>query len=191
MEVKPAFAHVYWIMSMFSRHFHEISMKKPGIHWKMRQVHRSSTAGNKYIKQWIGFKYCFLGDDLAYFLQFSNCMYSNGNLLYLVDVQIVSLTPSDTPLTIREGTTREVRCVVNSNALPVPTINWYLGSTNITYITGADATSFNLTGNRTDNTKTLQCKASNNNKPPKAAITTLNVECKCLLTLFWDKHKLK
>lgn len=85
---------------------------------------------------------------------------------------------SDNPLILREGKRREVRCVVNSNAVPAPTITWYLGSTNITSIAGADTTSITPMGNRADNTKTLQCRATNNNKPPKIASTVLNVECK-------------
>ena len=90
----------------------------------------------------------------------------------------MSLVPSDNPLTIREGTQIEVRCVVNSNAYPAPTITWYLGSTNITSTTSINKTSIILTGNRQDNNKTLNCSATNNNKPPKTVVTTLNVECK-------------
>lgn len=85
---------------------------------------------------------------------------------------------SDNPLILREGKRREVRCVVNSNAVPAPTITWYLGSTNITSIAGTDTTSITLMGNRADNAKTLQCRATNNNKPQKIASTVLNVECK-------------
>lgn len=97
---------------------------------------------------------------------------------FTVNVRNVSLIPSDNPLAIKEGTQREVRCVVNSNAVPAPTITWYLGSTNITYVAGTDTTFITLTGTRTDNMKTLQCRAINNNKSPKTASTTLNVECK-------------
>lgn len=85
---------------------------------------------------------------------------------------------SDNPLILREGKRREVRCVVNSNAVPAPTITWYLGSTNITSIAGTDTTSITLMGSRADNAKTLQCRATNNNKPQKIASTVLNVECK-------------
>lgn len=85
---------------------------------------------------------------------------------------------SDNPLTLREGKRREVRCVVNSNAVPAPTITWYLGSTNITSIAGTDTTSITLMGDRADNTKTLQCRATNNNKPQRIASTVLNVERK-------------
>lgn len=45
MEVQSVLVHVSWTMSMFSRHFHGISMEKPGIHGKKRHVHGSSTAG--------------------------------------------------------------------------------------------------------------------------------------------------
>lgn len=96
----------------------------------------------------------------------------------IVDVNNVSMIPTDNPLTIREGTQREVRCVVNSNAVPAPNITWYLGLTDITNTTGTDKTSINITGNREDNKKTLQCRASNNNKTTRTANTMLNVECK-------------
>lgn len=99
-----------------------------------------------------------------------------------VDVQNVSLMPSDNPFTITEGTQRVVRCVVNENAVPPPTIAWYLESTYIS-IADADKTNYNITGIRADNTKTLQCRAANNEKPAKTANTTLNVECKWVL--FW------
>lgn len=95
-----------------------------------------------------------------------------------VDVFNVSLIPSDNPLTIREGTQKNVRCIVNSNAAPAPTITWYLGSPDITSRAGTNASSITLIGNRTDNGKTLECRASNDNKPLKTARTTLNVECK-------------
>lgn len=100
------------------------------------------------------------------------------SLTNTVDVHNVSLVPSDNPLTIREGTQIEVRCVVNSNAYPAPTISWYLGSTNITSTASINKTSIILTGNRQDNNKTLNCSTTNNNKPPKTVVTTLNVECK-------------
>lgn len=100
-----------------------------------------------------------------------------------VDVHNVSLIPNDNPLTIREGNQTEVRCVVNSNALPAPTITWYLGSTDITNIAGTDTTSITITGNRMNNTNMLICRAENNNKT-KTANTTLNVECK--LCMFYN-----
>lgn len=106
-------------------------------------------------------------------------MYVNLIQYSTVDVQNVSLIPSDNPFTIREGTQRIVRCVVNQNAVPPPTITWYLESTDIT-IADTDNTNFTITGNKADNTKILQCRAANNNKPEKTASTTLNVECKCL-----------
>lgn len=88
------------------------------------------------------------------------------------------MIPDGNELTIREGNQSEVRCNINSNAVPDPTITWYVGSTDITIIAGADTTSIIITGNRTYNTKTLECRATNNDKPTKKASTTLNVECK-------------
>lgn len=88
------------------------------------------------------------------------------------------MIPNVSLLIIKEGTEKEVRCEVNSDAVPAPTITWYVGSANITSMAKTDTTSITVTGNRTDNTKTLQCRATNNNKPPKTASTTLNVECK-------------
>ena len=99
-----------------------------------------------------------------------------------VDVQNVSLIPSDNPLTLAEGVQKMVRCVVNSNAVPAPTITWYLGSTDITNMAGTDVSVIIITGNRNHNNKTLECKATNNNKPSKTDATTLNVECKFLLS---------
>lgn len=96
----------------------------------------------------------------------------------IVDVNNVSMIPTDNPLTIREGTQREVRCVVNSNAVPAPIISWYLDSKDITSRAGTDTTSIIITGNRTDNTKMIECRATNNNKFPKTASTILNIECK-------------
>nr|XP_034300633.1 B-cell receptor CD22 [Crassostrea gigas] len=93
-----------------------------------------------------------------------------------VDVHNVSLIPNDNPLTIREGIQKVVQCVVNRNAVPAPTITWYLGSTDITNRAGTNTTSITLTGNKTDNNKMLHCRATNNNKPPKTLSTTLNVE---------------
>lgn len=104
-------------------------------------------------------------------------IYSKENK-FTVDVYNVSLIPCDNLLAFREGSQREFRCLVNSNAVPAPTITWYLGSTDITSRAGTDTTSITLTGNRIDNMKTLQCRATNNNKPSKSANTTLNVECK-------------
>nr|XP_022339540.1 uncharacterized protein LOC111134632 isoform X4 [Crassostrea virginica] len=97
-------------------------------------------------------------------------------LITAVDVHNVSLVPSDNPLTLREGTQTEVRCVVNSNAVPAPTITWYLGSKEITGTTSNNTSSIIITGNRQDNKRTLKCSATNNNKPPKNVDTTLNVE---------------
>lgn len=96
-----------------------------------------------------------------------------------VDVYNVSLIPSDDPMTVTEGTQRLVWCVVNRNAVPTPTINWYMGSLNITSIAEIDKASITITGNRSDNAKTLACRASNSAKPPALKTTTLNVECQC------------
>lgn len=97
---------------------------------------------------------------------------------FTVDVHKVLLIPTDSLLTIREGTQKEVLCVVNSDAVPAPTITWYMESSNITNMAKKYTTSITVSGNRTDNNKTLQCRATNNNKPPKTASLTLNVECK-------------
>lgn len=96
----------------------------------------------------------------------------------LVDVYNVSLSPVDNPLNITENDERLVKCVVNSNADPVPTITWYLGSTNITSKARANTNFINITGNRNDTDKNLQCRATNSNKTPKTASTVLNVQCK-------------
>lgn len=82
-------------------------------------------------------------------------------------------------MTIREGTQISIQCAINSNAVPAPNITWYLGFTGITKKAEAVISYITITGNRTDNKKTLECRATNNNKPPKTARTTLNVECKC------------
>lgn len=94
-----------------------------------------------------------------------------------VDVHNVSMIPSDNPLTLIEGVTREIRCVVNRNAVPVATFTWYVGSEDITSSVGTDAAFINITGKKVDNAKLLQCRASNNNKAPKSSSTMLNVEC--------------
>lgn len=99
-------------------------------------------------------------------------------ILFTVDVHNISLIPSDDPLTIREGTQEEFQCVVNSNAVPAPTITWYLDSTNITYMAGTNTTYISLKVTSTDNNKMLLCRASNNDKTSKTANTTLNVERK-------------
>lgn len=112
-----------------------------------------------------------------FWIRLQNQNWNDQCFLYTVDVHNISISPSDNPLTFRESSQIEVRCVVNSNAVPAPNITWYLGSTDITSRTGTDTTSITLTGDRTDNTKTLQCKATNRNKPPKTASTVLNIEC--------------
>lgn len=105
----------------------------------------------------------------------SKC-YANITLKIIVSVHNVSLIPSKNQLTVREGIQKVIQCVVNSDADPAPTITWYLGSSDITSRAGTDTTSITLTGNRTDSGKTLQCRATNDNKPPKIGNTTLNVE---------------
>ena len=95
-----------------------------------------------------------------------------------VDVHNVSLIPTANPLKLVEGTQIEVQCVVNSNAVPPPTITWYLGSKEITGTTSNSTSSITITGKREDNRRTLQCRATNNNKPPKTVVKTLNVECR-------------
>lgn len=97
-----------------------------------------------------------------------------------VEVHNLSLIPSGNPLTIIEDTQISVRCAINRNAVPAPSITWYIGSTDVTKKAGADTTYITITGNRTDNTKTLECRATNNDKPPKTTSTTLNVECKLM-----------
>eukprot|EP00477_Mikrocytos_mackini_P003186 GAHX01003932.1.p1 GENE.GAHX01003932.1~~GAHX01003932.1.p1 ORF type:complete len:444 (-),score=28.71 GAHX01003932.1:64-1395(-) len=98
------------------------------------------------------------------------------NLRIAIDVYNISLIPSQTTLTIGEGTQMEVHCVINRNAAPPPTITWYLGSTDITSLAGSDTTSILITGKRIDNTENLTCFASNNNKEAKSAAIKLNVQ---------------
>lgn len=118
---------------------------------------------------------CYYQDE-----RWGSLIYVNvGLILYsTVSVHNVSLIPSKNQLTVREGIQKVIHCVVNRNADPVPTITWYLGSTDITSRAGTNTTSITLTGNRTDNGRTLECRATNDNKPPKIGNTTLNVECK-------------
>lgn len=122
-------------------------------------------------------KYIYTNSENIFWIWFEYQNWNDICFLYTVDVQNISISPSDNPLTFREGTQMEVRCVVNSNAVPAPNITWSLGSTYITSIAGTYTTSITLTGNRTDNNKTLQCRATNNNKTPKTASTVLNIEC--------------
>lgn len=99
--------------------------------------------------------------------------------MYTVEVLNISLSPSDNPLTMRESSQKIFQCEVNSNAVPVPIITWYLGSTNISSMAETHSTNITITGNRKDNKKMLECRATNNKKPPKSANTTLNIECMC------------
>lgn len=96
-----------------------------------------------------------------------------------VAVHNISLLPNSISLTIIEGTTEEIKCEVNKNAAPPPLITWYLnlvGDTRRTPV--GNTSSVYITGNRSDNSKTLECQATNNNKTFKKASTVLNVECK-------------
>lgn len=111
------------------------------------------------------------------FKEFANQNWISAYIFYTVEVYNVSISPGDNPLTIRESSQMEVRCLVNSNAVPAPNITWHLGSRDITNRAGTAATYMNISGNRTDNGKILECRASNN-KRPKTASTTINVECK-------------
>lgn len=95
---------------------------------------------------------------------------------FTVDVHNVTLDPSVNPLTIREGTLIKVKCVVNSNAVPAPTITWYLDSEFMT-----KAEEYSKIGNRMDNKKTLECRASNNNNKEKTTNTILNIECRYIV----------
>lgn len=88
----------------------------------------------------------------------------------------MTLDPSDNPLTIREGTQRKVMCVVNTNAVPAPTITWYLDSELMT-----TSKEYSKIGNRADNKKTLECRASNNNNNEKTTSTILNIECRYIV----------
>lgn len=112
-----------------------------------------------------------------FWIRFQNQNWNYLYFLYTVDVHNISISPSDNPLTFRESSQMEFRCVVNSNAVPAPNITWYLGSTDITSRAGTNTTSITITGYRIDNMKTLQCRATNNNKLPKTASTVLNIEC--------------
>ena len=123
------------------------------------------------------------------------CVMKIFYIAHLVSVHNVSLIPSDNKLTIREGSMKEVQCEVNRNAYPAPGFFWYVASIQIVnaFNTGY-RTSVTITGNKVDNQKTLQCRATNNNNPPKTATTTLNIECKNILKLFYNlvhKHHRK
>nr|XP_022345367.1 hemicentin-1-like isoform X3 [Crassostrea virginica] len=118
-------------------------------------------------------------DSVTYILELSNVLGVSTvfiRILKQVDVHNVSLIPSDNPMTLAEGVYYMVRCVVNSNAVPAPTITWYMGSTDITNMAGSNASSIIITVNREHNNRMLECKATNNNKPSKTGATTLNVE---------------
>lgn len=97
---------------------------------------------------------------------------------FTVAVQNVSLLPDHNPLAIIEGTMQRVTCVVNTNAAPPPVITWYLKYNDEEKIVKRNTTFIDITGNRTDNSKMLECQATNNNGTPKTASTLLNIECK-------------
>lgn len=92
-----------------------------------------------------------------------------------IEVYNITISPNDNPLTMSEGSSRTLECEVNRNALPTPTITWYLGSTNISSTVETFNKTTTITGSRTDDNKTLECRATNNNLP-KSANTTLNIE---------------
>lgn len=98
--------------------------------------------------------------------------------MHTVEVHNISISPNDNPLTMRERSQKQLECNVNSNALPVPKITWYLESTNISSTVITHNTTITITGKRIDNNKILECRATNNNKLPMSANTTLNIECK-------------
>lgn len=109
--------------------------------------------------------------------------------MHTVKVHNISISPKANPLTIREKTRMEVRCVVNSNAVPDPTFTWYLGSTIISTAANTHNTTITITGNRTDNNKMLACEATNYNDLSKSANTTLSIECMCNQSPFAIYHK--
>ncbi|XP_056011997.1 uncharacterized protein LOC130052059 [Ostrea edulis] len=94
-------------------------------------------------------------------------------LIIAIDVSSVTLDPPDNPLTLTEGSQREVRCTVNSNAFPTPTYAWFIDTRDITSTAGSD-TSVSITGSKIDNGKALRCQATNNNRP-KNGSTVLNI----------------
>lgn len=96
---------------------------------------------------------------------------------WIVDVSSVTLEPRDNPLTLIEGSQREVRCTVNSNAFPTPTYAWFIDTKDITSRVGSDTSSVIITGSKIDNGKVLRCQATNNNRP-KNGNTVLNITCK-------------
>ncbi|XP_056011993.1 titin-like isoform X2 [Ostrea edulis] len=95
-------------------------------------------------------------------------------LIIAIDVSSVTLEPRDNPLTLMEGSDREVRCTVNSNAFPTPTYAWFIDTRDITSTAGSDTSSVSITGSKADNGKVLRCQATNNNRP-KNGNTVLNI----------------
>lgn len=97
--------------------------------------------------------------------------------LFTVRVHNVSLIPNNKTLTIQENKQTEIRCEVNRNAAPPPTITWLLGSTDITSTAGINKPTIIIMGNRTNDNAVLKCLASNNNNKPLIATTELNIQC--------------
>lgn len=96
---------------------------------------------------------------------------------FTVRVHNVSLIPNNKTLTIQENKQTEIRCEVNSNAAPPPTITWFLGRTDITSTAGINKTTIIIMGNRTNDNAVLKCLASNNNNQSLIATTELNIQC--------------
>lgn len=120
----------------------------------------------------------------------SNSSYRSPDAILKIAIEVhnISLSPNNGQLTLRENLKTEVMCEINDNAVPSPTITWFLGTTYISSTEGTYTTSINITGKREDNTKTLQCKATNNYKPPKTAVATLNVEYPPTVRTFWQQN---
>lgn len=97
---------------------------------------------------------------------------------FTVPVKTISLQPNNNPLSIIEGTTETVECVVNKDAAPPPVFTWYLKYNDKERIIERNTTFVNITGNRTDNSKTLECQSTNNIGTPPTASTLLNIQCK-------------
>lgn len=97
---------------------------------------------------------------------------------FTVPVKTISLQPDHNPLQIIEGSMKRVGCVVNEDAAPPPVFTWYLKYNGKERIIERNTSFLNITGNRTDNSKTLECQSTNNNETPKTASTLLNIECK-------------
>lgn len=105
------------------------------------------------------------------------------SLKFNIAVHNISLMPNSNLVPIIEGKKEQFKCEVNKNAAPDPVITWYLSNQKDTSIIARNTSIINITGNRTDNFKTLKCQATNNNnKTSKTAHTVLNVEYSPSLT---------